>query len=101
VSLLASERTHGIQMQFEKDSIALASVGFDLGQAAEEVACSYAGQPLKVFVNANYLLDFLGAVDVKEVELQLRDADGPIVMTPVGEEAAAGECLYVIMPIRL
>ncbi len=101
VSLLASERTHGIQMQFEKDSIALASVGFDLGQAAEEVACSYAGQPLKVFVNANYLLDFLGAVDVKEVELQLRDADGPIVMTPVGEEEAAGECLYVIMPIRL
>jgi DNA polymerase-3 subunit beta len=101
VSLLASERTHGIQMQFEKDSIALASVGFDLGQAAEEVACRYAGQPLKVFVNANYLLDFLGAVDVKEVELQLRDADGPIVMTPVGEEAAAGECLYVIMPIRL
>jgi DNA polymerase-3 subunit beta len=101
VALLASERTHGIQMQFEKDSIALASVGFDLGQAAEEVACSYAGQSLKVFVNANYLLDFLGAVDVKEVELQLRDADGPIVITPLGEDAAAGECLYVIMPIRL
>ena len=45
--------------------------------------------PLKVFVNAHYLLDFLGAVDVKEVELQLRDADGPIVITPLGEDAAA------------
>ncbi len=101
VSLLASERTHGVQMQFEKDSIALASVGFDLGQAAEEIACTYSGQPLKVFVNANYLLDFLNAVDVQEVEVQLRDADGPIVMTPVGEEPAVGECLYVIMPIRL
>ncbi len=101
VSLLASERTHGVQMQFEKDSLALASVGFDLGQAAEAIACRYAGQPLKVFVNANYLLDFLNAVEVQEVEIQLRDADGPIVMTPVGEEAAIGECLYVIMPIRL
>jgi len=101
VALLASERTHGIQMQFEKDTIGLTSVGFDLGQATEEVTCAYAGQSLKVFVNANYLLDFLGAVDVKEVELQLRDADGPIVITPLGEDAATGECLYVIMPIRL
>jgi DNA polymerase-3 subunit beta len=101
VALLASERTHGVQMQFEKDSVALTSVGFDLGQAAEEVPCAYSGQALKVFVNANYLLDFLNAVEVQEVELQLRDADGPIVMTPVGEDAQVGECLYVIMPIRL
>lgn len=101
VALLASERTHGVQMQFEKNSIALSSVGFDLGQAAEEISCGYSGQPLKVFVNANYLLDFLNAVEVKEVEVQLRDADGPIVMTPLGEEATVGECLYVIMPIRL
>ncbi len=101
VSLLASERTHGVQMQFEQDALSLSSVGFDLGQAAEEISCADAGQALKVFVNANYLLDFLGAIDVEEVEIQLRDADGPIVMTPVGEEAAIGECLYVIMPIRL
>ncbi len=40
-------------------------------------------------------------MDAAEVEFQLRDADGPVVMTPAGEDAAAGECLYVIMPIRL
>ena len=101
VALLASERTHGVQMQFEHDSLALASVGFDLGQAAEVVACVYSGETLKVFVNASYILDFLGAVDVDEVELQLRDSDGPIVMTPTKEDAIMGECLYVIMPIRL
>ena len=44
VALLASERTHGVQMQFDHDSIALASVGFDLGQAAEEVACTLLGR---------------------------------------------------------
>lgn len=101
VALLASERTHGVQMQFDHDSIALASVGFDLGQAAEVVPCTFSAQPLKVFVNASYILDFLGAVDTAEVEFQLRDADGPVVMTPAGEDAAMGECLYVIMPIRL
>jgi len=101
VALLASERTHGVQLEFESDSLSLSSVGFDLGQAAEVVPCAYRGEPLKVFVNASYILDFLGAVDVEEVEMQLRDADGPIVMTPTKEDATMGECLYVIMPIRL
>jgi len=101
VALLASERTHGVQFGFDNNSLSLTSVGFDLGQAAEEVACSYAGAPLKVFVNANYLIDFLNAIDCPEVELQLRDADGPIVVTPIGDPPEAGECLYVIMPIRL
>jgi DNA polymerase-3 subunit beta len=101
VALLASERTHGVQFGFDHDALSLASVGFDLGQAAEVVPCSYGDLPLKVFVNANYLLDFLSAIDAPEVELQLRDADGPIVVTPIGEPPEAGECLYVIMPIRL
>jgi DNA polymerase-3 subunit beta len=101
VALLASERTHGVQLQFEHDALSLSSVGFDLGQAAEVVPCRYAAAPLTVFLNANFLLDFLTAIDSPEVELQLRDADGPIVVTPIGDEAGAGECLYVIMPIRL
>jgi DNA polymerase III subunit beta len=101
VSLLASERTRGVQLDFTADSLALASVGFDLGQASENVACTYAGPELKVFVNANYLLDFLSAVDAETVEFQMRDSDGPIVLKPADEDAKSSECLYVIMPIRL
>jgi DNA polymerase-3 subunit beta len=101
VALLASERTRGVQLQFEHGSLALASVGFDLGQANETVACDYNGPSVKVFVNANYISDYLAAVEVGEVEIQLRDADGPVVMMPVGEDPEYGESLYVIMPIRL
>ena len=101
VALLASERTHGVQIQFDQDALSLASVGFDLGQAAEVVPCIYSGPTLKVLVNASYILDFLAAVDVPEVEMQLRDSDGPVVMTPTGEQSTMGECIYVIMPIRL
>lgn len=101
VALLASERTRGVQLQFEEDSLALTSVGFDLGQASEVVACRYRGEPVRSLVNAGYVLDFLNAVETPEVEFQLRDADGPVVMSPVGGDAALGECLYVIMPIRV
>lgn len=101
VALLTSERTHGVQLQFVTDSITLASVGFDLGQANETVPCSYAGEPLKVLVNAQYVLDFLAAVESQEIEIRLRDSDGPVVLMPAAAEAPISECLYVIMPIRL
>ena len=101
VEILASERTHGVQLQFETDAIGLASVGFEIGSGEERVECQYRGEPMKVFVNAQYVLDFLGAVGCEQVEMRLRDADGPIVLMPVGDDQEISECLYVIMPIRL
>ena len=101
VALLASERTHGVQLQLDTDTISLSSVGFDIGSGEEQVECQYRGEAMKVFVNAQYVLDFLNAVPCEEVEMRLRDADGPIVLTPAEDDAEITECLYVIMPIRL
>jgi DNA polymerase-3 subunit beta len=101
VALLASERTRGVQIVFGEDSVSLSSVGFDLGQAAEAVPCRYQGAALSVLVNAQYVIDFLTAVGVDEVEFQLRDADGPLVLTMHGDAPPVADCLYVIMPIRL
>ena len=101
VALLASERTHGVQLQFDTDTIAMSSVGFDIGSGEEKVECQYRGEAMKVFVNAQYVLDFLGAIGCTEIEMRLRDADGPIVLMPVDDDAEIAECLYVIMPIRL
>jgi DNA polymerase III sliding clamp (beta) subunit (PCNA family) len=47
------------------------------------------------------VLDFLSAIEVEQIEIQLRDGDGPVVLTPLGDDPAIAECLYVIMPIRL
>lgn len=101
VALLTSERTHGVQMTIDREGLTLTSVGFDVGQAEEQVSCSYAGELVKVFVNAQYILDFLGAVETGEIEIQIRDGDGPVVMLPVGDDERIQETLYVIMPIRL
>lgn len=101
VALLTSERTHGIQLTFEKDSLSVSSVGFDLGQAAEVVPCEYGEHPVKTLVNAHFLLDFFNAVTVPKIEFQLRDSEGPVVLTPILDEPDGSECLYVIMPIRV
>lgn len=100
VALLASERTRGVQLQFDEDSLALTSVGFDLGQAAEVIPCRYHGPSTRVLVNATYVLDFLAAVECANIEIQLRDGDGPVVLKPTDPDPPLTDSLYVIMPIR-
>jgi DNA polymerase III subunit beta len=101
VALLASERTHGVQMQFDEDCISLSSVGFDLGQATEQVPCKYHGPTLKVLVNANYVLDFLAAVTPDVITIHLREGDAPMVLSMSEPPPPISDCLYVVMPIRL
>ncbi len=100
VALLTSDRNHGVFLEFSADILTISSAGFELGQAAEELACEYSGDPLKVFVNAAYLLDFLTSCPEHLVDVQLARADAPLVLQPVAEEGSPAECLYVLMPIK-
>lgn len=100
VALLTSDRNRGVFLEFREQMLTVASAGFELGQAAEEIPCVYSGQPLKVFVNASYLLDFLGSCWEKEVEIRMARSDAPLVLSPVPEEGSPAEYLYVLMPIK-
>jgi DNA polymerase III subunit beta len=101
VGLLTSEKTHGVQLQLDEDALSITSVGYDLGRAAEIVPCHYRAEQLEVLVNAQYLVDFLSAVECADVEIQLRDADGPVVLRPQDDDPTLAESIYVVMPIRV
>jgi DNA polymerase-3 subunit beta len=100
VVLLTSDRNHGVFLDFKGEVLTVSSAGFELGQAAEDLSCAYSGEPLKVFVNASYLLDFLASCPEEKVEVQMARADAPLVLTPVPEAGSPAECLYVLMPIK-
>ncbi|MGC8917467.1 MAG: DNA polymerase III subunit beta [Thermoanaerobaculum sp.] len=100
VALLSADRNRGVFLEFSRDSLTLSSAGFEVGQAAEQIPCAYDGEELKVFVNASYLLDFLGSCPEQQVEVHMARSDAPLVLTPVPEEQSPAECLYVLMPIK-
>lgn len=101
VGLLTSERTRGVQLAFQRDTISLTSVGFDLGQASETLACQYSGPPLTIQVNAQFVIDFLAAVTNDQVQLQLREEGGAVALVPHGGGGTVADTLYIIMPIRV
>jgi DNA polymerase-3 subunit beta len=107
VSLLTGERNRGVRLRLENaESFEISAANPDLGEASEEVVCSYRGEPLAIAFNPDYLVDFLQAVSTAKVRFSMRDEMGQTIAEPMVEKEEAalpvGERYRcVIMPMRL
>ena len=71
----------------------------EFGEAKETILVDdYAGAPIQICFNAQYVLEFLDVVETDKVALELKDEVSQAVMKPVGEDGY--DYTYVIMPMR-
>jgi DNA polymerase-3 subunit beta len=99
VALLSNERSRAVKFQVDKGKVDVTSSSPDLGEAKETLPVEYAGTPMQICFNAQYVLDFLAAVTTDVVSLELKDEVSQAVMKPVGADGY--EYTYVIMPMRV
>jgi DNA polymerase III subunit beta len=97
-SLLASERSRGVKLRFERGRLEVSASNPEQGEASEDLEVSYAGEPLTIGFNARYLMDVLGVYEEGEVaEFGLTDEVGPAII----RSASDPDYTYVVMPMRL
>ena len=99
VALLSSERSRAIKFRFAEGTIDIASSSPEVGEATETLVIEYAGDPLEVCFNAQYVLDFLNVAETESVRLEFKDEMSQAVMRPVGDDGF--DYTYVIMPMRV
>lgn len=99
VALLSNEKSRSVKIDISKGKVEITSSSSEFGEAREELAVDYAGSPLTISFNAQYVLDFLNVVETDVVELSLKDEVSQAVMKPVG--AQGYDYTYVIMPMRI
>jgi DNA polymerase III subunit beta len=99
VALLSNERSRAVKFQVEQGKVDVTSSSPDLGEAKETLLVEFAGAPLQICFNAQYVLDFLSAVTTDAVSLELKDEVSQAVMKPVAAEGY--DYTYVIMPMRV
>jgi DNA polymerase-3 subunit beta len=97
VAILSKERTNAVKFQLEPSRAVVSTSNPDLGEAKEDIAVSYEGEPLATGFNARYLLDVLGAVDAPEVIMEFKDALSPCLIREPSQEGF----LCVVMPMRV
>lgn len=98
ISLVASDKSSGVQLKLEPGTLRVQSQNPDVGEGVEELDVDYAGEPLSIGFNARYLLDALSALSHDEVALELSGELDPGVLRPVGGET---DYVGVIMPMRI
>jgi DNA polymerase-3 subunit beta len=96
-SILSNEKYRGIRFQLEAGNLRILAHNPEQEEAEEEIEVDYAGEPLEIGFNANYIIDALAAIRTDQVVMNITDSSSSCLLTPSDGEA----CRYVVMPMRL
>jgi len=99
VALLSNERSRAVKFEITDGRVDVTSSSSEFGEAKEQIAVEYAGTPVTISFNAQYVLDFLNVVDTDVVVLSLKDDVSQAVLKPAASTGCA--YTYVIMPMRI
>jgi len=99
VAILSNERSRAVKMILDKGKVEVTSSSPEFGEAREPLTVDYDGPGLTICFNAQYVLDFMNAVEADTIALELKDEVSQAVLKPVGVEGY--DYTYVIMPMRV
>jgi DNA polymerase-3 subunit beta len=99
VALLSNERSRAVKFSIESGRVEIASHTPELGEAREQIPVEYGGPAMAISFNAQYVLEFLNAVETDVIAVEFKDDVSQTVMRPVG--ATTYDYTYVVMPMRV
>lgn len=100
VAQFADERSKAIRIQVIKGELKVHSSISETGESEETIPVDYDGSDLEIGFNAQYLADFLKAVDQSEVAFHFKDSNSAGELRPhAGADGTVYR--YVVMPMRL
>lgn len=100
MSVIASDQTHRIRLSFNAGLLRFSVQTPDLGEAQDEIAIRFTGDPIDIGFNANYLLEILRYIPTDEVRLTLKAPERAATLEPEAW-ADAASYLCLVMPLRL
>lgn len=100
MSIVASDQTHRIRMAFTNGACKMSVQTPDLGEAQEELAVAYEGDPLEIGFNAAYMLEILKYMPTDEVRMTFKAPERAATCEPVGWDDPAS-FMTLVMPLRL
>ncbi|ABD25086.1 DNA polymerase III beta subunit family protein [Novosphingobium aromaticivorans DSM 12444] len=99
VAAVCSDKTRAVKLELDGAEKAIVSTASpEIGDAMEEIACEYAGEPLTIGFNGDYWRSCLSAVATDKVLMKFTDAGGPCRIEAEGGESAL---VQVLMPLRV
>jgi DNA polymerase-3 subunit beta len=99
VSQLADQRSHAVKFMLAKEGVEISASSPEYGEAKETIEKEFAGDPISIGFNAQYLLDFLAAAPDGPISFELKDDQSAGQLRPLADETSRYR--YVVMPMRI
>jgi DNA polymerase-3 subunit beta len=100
MSVVASDQTHRIRLAFSGGMCKFSVQTPDLGEAQDELAVAYEGEPIEIGFNAMYLLEILKYMPTDEVRVTFKAPERAATVEPVRWNDPASY-MALVMPLRL
>lgn len=97
VALTADPKYRGILLDIDKNYLTLTSRNHEADSGEDGIAINNPGEPVKIGLNAHYLLDLLAALDDDQIRISVASNDGAVLL----DETSPARYRYLVMPIRL
>jgi DNA polymerase-3 subunit beta len=91
-----AQRNAPLRLRFAEGELTVSAQSQDVGETRESLPAAYAGEPLEIGFNADFLREGLESIGAGEVQLKLINPLRPGLLTAPGDAF-----WYLIMPIRL
>ena len=95
VSLLASDKSNSIKIEFRQGEISLSANTPDVGESSESIPLDYNGKEFAIAFNPDFLMAPLRNIDSPTVNFDFIDEMSPGVIR------TGNDFLYVLMPMRV
>lgn len=97
ISILANEKSRGVNLIFKKNKLELNSSNPEYGNASDFINIEYNGDDINIGFNAKYLLDALINIYSKNINFYISDNVSPCLITQENDLSYQA----IIMPMRL
>ena len=93
---MANEITNLVKLTFKENKLYIESSNQDYGQAADDMAIHYEGDPLSIFFNVKYIIEPIKHIDSEEIVISMSGAVNPALIKPNSSE----NYIHLVMPIK-
>ncbi|NES20241.1 MAG: DNA polymerase III subunit beta, partial [Symploca sp. SIO3E6] len=99
IAVLADQKNNVIKFSIDnvEEKINLSVEAQDVGSGQESMSAQISGEGLEIAFNVKYLIDGLKALSTSDIQMQINEANTPVILTPLG----GIKMTYLIMPVQI
>ncbi len=97
VIAVSIDKKEGVKLEIKNDHLRLSVISANSGEGNEKINANYNGKEMAISFNAKYLLDIASEIENKDLQMNLRDSNSPVLI----EDRSDNDSFYVIMPMKI